>query len=256
MSEEVEDAKRVVPRAMIAGISINAVLAIAFAITIVYTMGNIAPIILSQSPYPMLNIFLSITKSKPATSAMASLIIVTVGVAVFNNLASATRLTWAFARDNGLPLSRFFRRISRKHKIPVNSLLLVSLVVVLITLLNLIDTAAFMAVLSLSAVALYTSYAIPIILLAVKRVYHPAEIRWGPFCLGRWGLPINLFAIVYSVYVVIFVTFPPILPITATNMNYAAPVLGAVLIFAVLDWGFRGRFVWNGPISKTTRVER
>ncbi|BDD59047.1 hypothetical protein MAP00_004284 [Monascus purpureus] len=124
---------------------------------------------------------------------------------------------------------------------------------ILITLLNLINTAAFMAVLSLSAVALYTSYAIPIILLVVKRVYLPAEIRWGPFCLGRWGLPINLFAIVYSVYVVIFVTFPTMLPITASNMNYAAPVLVAVLIFAVLDWVFRGRFTINSSKTLNTR---
>ncbi|KKA20051.1 Uncharacterized protein T310_5929, partial [Rasamsonia emersonii CBS 393.64] len=42
----------------------------------------------------------------------------------------------------------------------------------------------------------------------------------------------------------------PNYPVTAENMNYAAPVFGAALVFSVGDWFVRGRKQWHGPTVK------
>ena len=41
---------------------------------------------------------------------------------VIGSVATASRLTWAFARDDGLLGSTFIKKISSKQKIPVNAL--------------------------------------------------------------------------------------------------------------------------------------
>jgi choline transport protein len=88
---------------------------------------------------------------------------------------------------------------------------------------------------------LYISYIIPIFFLLVRRLrnHHP---QYGPFKLGRWGIPINLLAVVYILYVLSFVPLPTIIPVTALNMNYSGPIVLAVLVLALMDWIFSGRF--------------
>ena len=98
------------------------------------------------------------------------------------------------------------------------------------------------AILSLSTLALYVSYLIPIILLVMKRL-RKEPIAFGPFKLGQYiplaaaasiieltieagraGLWINIYAIVFAIYIVIFLPFPVATPVSAQSMNYAGPV--------------------------------
>jgi choline transport protein len=250
MAEEVRNSRQVIPRAMLTGVFINALLAVGFAITIMYTMGSLEAALQSPTNYPIIGIYKQATQSNHAATAMLCFGGLPGFVALFNGLASVTRLTWSFARDNGLPFSAFFVKISPHYRIPPRCLWLVSTVVALLSLINIGSTAAFNAILSLSAIALYFSYLIPIVFLLIKRFRAPHEIQWGPFCLGRWGLPINLFSIVWAVYILIFLPFPPTVPVTKENMNYAAPVFIGVLFFAVADWCLRGRHKWIGPVGK------
>lgn len=250
MAEEVKNSRQVIPRAMLCGVFINALFAIGFAITIIYTMGSLEDALNSPTDYPIIGIYKQATQSNHAASAMLAFVGLPGFIALFNGLASVTRLTWSFARDNGLPFSDFFLKISPTYRIPLRCLWLVSAVVLLLSLINIGSSAAFNAILSLSAIALYFSYLVPIVFLVIKRIRAPHEIQWGPFCLGKWGLPINIFSIIWAVYILIFLPFPPTLPVTAENMNYAAPVFIGVVLFAVVDWCFRGRFKWNGPIGK------
>ena len=79
------------------------------------------------------------------------------------------------------------------------------------------------AILSLSTLALYVSYVIPIILLIMKRL-RKEHIDFGPFKLGRSGLWINIYAVVFAIYIIIFLPFPAETPVSAESMNYAGPV--------------------------------
>jgi len=71
----------------------------------------------------------------------------------------------------------------------------------------------------------------------------------GPFKMGRTGLATNLLAHVYLTYVVMWMPFPQILPVTASNMNYAGPLLGAVILGALLDWVISGRKRSQVPVA-------
>lgn len=44
--------------------------------------------------------------------------------------------------------------------------------------------------------------------------------------------------------------FPTELPVTGSNMNYAGPLLGALIIGALLDWVISGRKRFKIPVLR------
>ncbi len=249
MSEEVENPTTSVPRSMILTVLINGILGLGWIIAVLYSIGNIEDAVSTPTGYPIIQIFYTATESAPAATAMMSCIVIIIICAVFAVLASTSRLTWAFARDNGLPFSDFFAYVSPVYNIPIRTIVLVSIVVGLLGLINIASTTAFNAITSLSTLALYISYLIPVILITLKKL-QGQHIPYGPWNLGKFGLPVNIFAIVYGIFIVIFLPFPPALPVTPTTMNYSSPVLGLVLIFALGYWFTRGRRVYAGPLRE------
>ncbi|KKA22519.1 Amino acid permease, partial [Rasamsonia emersonii CBS 393.64] len=204
MSEEVNDAPKAVPRSMVYGVVINGLVALGFAIGLSYSMGSLDAALDTPTGYPIIEIFYAVTKSNAATTGLMMLLILPGFVALFNGVASGTRLTWAFARDEGLPFSNFFSYTSPHYKITLRALFLVSTITVLLALINIGSTTAFNALLSLTTLGEYISYLIPIIFLLIKRIRAPHEIPWSSFQLGTWGIPINIFSIVYGTYITIF----------------------------------------------------
>ena len=139
--------------------------------------------------------------------------------------------------------------MSRYYRIPVRSIVLITFVACLLGLVNIGSSTAFNAFTSLPLVGHYTSYLLPITLLVVRR-FGRKEIPWGPWTLGRWGLAINLVAITYSVVLILFAVFPPFLPVSAGNLNYAGIIFGAAMVLCTIMWFAYGRKAYCGPIRE------
>jgi hypothetical protein len=73
------------------------------------------------------------------------------------------------------------------------------------------------------------------------------RINFGPWNLGRFGLPINIFAAIYTFVTVIFTFFPPALPVNAVTMNYSCVVYGGVIILGLIYYAVWGRKKFVGP---------
>jgi amino acid transporter len=112
---EVKDAPRRVPQSMVASVVINGTLAFAFIICVLFCIGDVTNALSTPTGYPIIEILYQATGSKGATTALMSLIVFLGLVAMFSTLASVSRLTWAFARDNGLPFSTFFGKVRLLH---------------------------------------------------------------------------------------------------------------------------------------------
>lgn len=144
-----------------------------------------------------------------------------------------------------------------KHHVPFRAIGLNCVTVILLSFINIGSTTALAAILALTTSSLYISYLIPIILLVIRRFHRTSEpIHWGPWNLGRWGLAINLYAIAFGTFVVIFVPFPPELPVTAVNMNYAGPVFLGLCVLLCLDWIVRGRRHFTGPLKELLQAKQ
>jgi hypothetical protein len=133
-------------------------------------------------------------------------------------------------------------------KLPLNALGLVSVMSFIISIFYVISTTALFAIVSLAAISIAFSYVPPILFVTVQKLRgNPPQ--YGPFKLGRYGILVNIFALCYLVFIIIWMPFPTLLPVTAKNMNYAGPLLGVIVIGAVLDWIISGRKRFKAPVA-------
>jgi choline transport protein len=244
MSEEARKAKSAVPRAMFWSIFMNGMLGFIMVNVLISAMGSVEDMLSQTSQIQA--ILLNVTGSTKATTAMLSGIFVISFSSNLASIASVSRLTWAWSRDGGMPA--YFAYVSPKHRVPIRSVYSTVFLVCALNLLNIGNTSyvAFGAITSLSSLALYISYAIAIASIIYVRMSSSA-FKLGEWNLGRFGFAINVFALVYTLYVIIFLPFPSTLPVTATNMNYCGPVMVAVLAIAVGLWFTGARKNWKGP---------
>lgn len=112
MSEELRDASKTLPRAMIATAIINGALGFIMLCTFCMLVGNVEEILATPTGQPFIQVFYNVTKSKAGTSAMTSILIVMAIFGCVTNVATSSRQVWAFARDKGLPFSGWLAHVS------------------------------------------------------------------------------------------------------------------------------------------------
>jgi choline transport protein len=119
-------------------------------------------------------------------------------------------------------------------RLPLNALTLVGVVSFLLSIIYVISTTAFNAIISLQAMALSVSYTPPIFFLALRRIRRDPP-QPGPF--GLWPLRpcYQYLRPGLLVFTIIWLPFPQVLPVAKDNMNYADPLLGAVIVGALID---------------------
>ena len=64
--------------------------------------------------------------------------------------------------------------------------------------------------------------------------------------MGRYGVAINVFAMVYTAYIMVFLVFPSFLPVAGDNFNYALPIFAFVIFVALGLWFGWARNNWPG----------
>jgi len=249
MSDEVKHVKTRVPLSMITSTISNAVFQFAFLVLLLYTIGDINTVSGDTTGLPMIQVYYQATKSKAWTAVLIATLGLIIFIAMFNLLASSSRLTWAFARDRGLPYSDFFATVHPRFKIPINALSLIGGTCFLLSLIYIGSSTAYNAIISLYTIGLLSSYIIPILFILLRKVNGP-PIEFGPYKLGRWGIPVNVFSLAYVIYVIIWTPFPPVLPVTGQNMNYAAPVYVLIILGALADWVISARKRFEVPVAR------
>lgn len=114
MAEEVKNARVNVPNALMASVTINGLLGVGMMIAILFTLGtteNIATITSAAiSGSPTVDYFYLVLNDSGFATGLTSLLIAMFIFACVAVLASTSRVTWAFARDNGLPGSKWIKK--------------------------------------------------------------------------------------------------------------------------------------------------
>ncbi|KAK3068501.1 hypothetical protein LTR53_013872 [Teratosphaeriaceae sp. CCFEE 6253] len=242
MADEVKDAKRKVPQAMVGSTMLSSVVMFIFIIVLLFCIGDIDAVSGSLTGLPIIEVLYEATGSKAGTVFLVMCIYFIIGASQFNILASVSRLAWAFAKDGGLPFSAQLSRVHPTLRIPINAVALTSTICLLINLIPVGSTTAFYALTSLSTLALYVSYCVPATLILLRKLENnfPAYGPWkiaGPYWVG---LGVNMFAFGWGWYCVFSLCLPTFMPVTAATLNWAGPILAAVIVIAVTQWFVSG----------------
>ncbi len=112
MSAEIRDASIVIPKAIMWAALLNGTLGFVMVITFCFTLGSIFDIIATPTGYPFIQVFYNATNSYAGTSIMTAILIVNITSACISTVATVSRQTWSFARDQGLPFSSFISYVS------------------------------------------------------------------------------------------------------------------------------------------------
>ena len=112
MCEEIANASTVVPRSMIISIALNGVLGFSMLLAVLFCIGDIETALGTATGFPFIEIIAQAIQNTSGSVAMVALIEVLVIFATVAMLCGTSRMTWAFARDKGLPGSRWLARVS------------------------------------------------------------------------------------------------------------------------------------------------
>src|SRR5437667_6189447 len=102
MSEEVKDAAKSVPRAMISIYFVNFCLNFSAILTVCYHMPSVDDALTDETTYPAIYVL----RESMSAGWMTVILVMVVLLLICSNLsylAAVTRDLWAFARDQGLP---------------------------------------------------------------------------------------------------------------------------------------------------------
>ena len=111
MCEEVIHARTVVPNALIVSITVNGMLGFGMLIGVLFCTGSISDALNSPTGFTFIEVFTQALESDGYATGLTALLLVLFVFCAVAVLAATSRVTWAFARDNGLPGSSWIKRV-------------------------------------------------------------------------------------------------------------------------------------------------
>jgi urea carboxylase system permease len=126
---------------------------------------------------------------------------------------AGSRLVFSMARDGQLPGSRALASVSPRSGTPLWPSVAVGLLAIGVLAINLGNPALFTTLSSVCIVMLYVAYllvTVPMLLSRLRGDWNRTgqTMPTGLFSLGRWGLPVNILAILFGAFMVVNLAWP------------------------------------------------
>ncbi|MFI6169913.1 APC family permease [Nocardia sp. NPDC051052] len=160
---------------------------------------------------------------------------------------AAIRLTFAMARDNALPFGEKLARVHPKTQTPVVPAILIGVLAALILVINIGQPKIFTVLTSIAIIMIYLAYLMvtgPMLKKRFQGQWPPKELAAGGyFTMGRWGMLVNIIAVVWGVGMATNLAWPrESVYGTPWYNTWGAFVYIGVILGAGLAWyGIKGR---------------
>jgi amino acid transporter len=209
VAEETPDASRMIPKAMRMTIYIGGAAASWVCLAFVLSIGDMHAVVTGVDKDPIVTL-LKAAMGENGFRAVIAVVLVSFVSCLLSLQAAASRLIFAYARDQMIFGSKFLSRMSPGRHVPANALVLMGAIPAAIALSALWLQDAIQTIISFAAVGIYISFQMIVLgaLIARHRGWRPA----GPFTLGAWGYLVNVLALVYGVSAIVNILWPRGLP--------------------------------------------
>ena len=248
MAEEVKNAAKSVPKAMMSIYVVNFCLIFPAILTVCYHIPVVADALADPTLYPTIYVL----RQSMSDAWMTVILVIVVALLICSNityLAAVSRDLFAFARDQGFPFSSWIAHVDKKRSIPQNACLLTSVISICLALIYIGSPVAFYAITSLLTVALLQCYCLSIGCLLWRRIHHPETLPRAQFSLGKFGVPINALAVTYAFWSFFWSFWPQAFPVTAAGFNWSSVIFVSVLLLSMVYYAAFGRRQYTGPVA-------
>jgi amino acid transporter len=243
IAEETSNAAHAVPIAIMVGVLGTEILGWLMYIAASFATYSVPDILQSKLVLPIGDVFMSVL-GKQGTLALWWSLVILQYLCGCSQCVDASRVVFAFSRDNALPGSMWWKRVNPYTQTPVNAVWFVMALSVICGVLS-FSMTAFDSLASASTIGLYISYVTPVY---YRITSGRDKFKPGPFHLGRWSIPIGTMGVVWVAFMVVMLLFPYTQTASAQTMNYSVVIVVVVFIFASGSWVFSAQYWFTGPI--------
>ncbi|MBM7243940.1 amino acid permease [Rhodococcus fascians] len=160
---------------------------------------------------------------------------------------AAIRLTFAMARDNALPFGESLAKVNPKTQTPVVPAVTIGVLAIVILVVNIGQPQIFTVLTSIAIIMIYLAYLMvtgPLLVKRIKGEWPPEDLKpGGYFTMGKFGLPVNIAAVVWGAGMAINLAWPreAVYGTPWYNTFGAFVYIGGILGVGLLWYALKGR---------------
>jgi amino acid transporter len=205
VAEETPDASRMIPKAMRMTIYIGGAAASWVCLAFVLSIADIGAVISGKDADPIVTL-LRAAMGETGFRAVIVVVLVSFISCLLSLQAAASRLIFAYARDQMIFGSKYLSRMSPGKHVPATALVVMGAIPASIALSALWLQDAIATIISFAALGIYISFQMVVFAALRARIkgWQPA----GPYTLRGWGLPVTVIALVYGVSAIVNILWP------------------------------------------------
>ncbi|PWY71045.1 amino acid transporter, partial [Aspergillus sclerotioniger CBS 115572] len=239
ITEEMPDPGRNAPLALACTLAIAFVTGLSFLLSLMFSVQDYSSLANSPTGLPIAELFRQVTQSRGGAFGLVFLLCVAVGPSLLGSQLSTGRMLWAFARDDGLPFSKFCSKVNNRFGVPINAQLCIGIIIALLGCIYLGSSTAFNSMMSSAVTINNIAFLIPILTNVLLR---RKTMHRGPFSLGFvTGMTVNIVTVWWLMFAIVFFSFPYAMPVTTSNMNYTCVCVGGFLLLELIWWIVAGK---------------
>jgi amino acid transporter len=230
LAEETNNPRKYAPRAILRAVAAVFVIGALLMLVGMMAVGNINASQLSTVGLPYL------VKSTLG-SGLGDVFLACSGIAItvccLAVQTACIRMLFSMARDGRLPFGGAIARVSGKSGTPIVPALLTGVLAIALLLANIGNQRVFTIITSVAIILFYIPYLLVTGPMLIRRLrgHWPRPEHGEYFSMGRWGLPVNVFAVLYGILM---------------TLNLAWPRAG---VYGTDHWYFQyGAFVFTGVV--------
>ncbi|KAH8424538.1 amino acid permease [Aspergillus melleus] len=245
LSEECSNANIASPRAIVMTSGVGGLMGWFLQLVVAYTVLDIEAVIDSDLGQPWASYLLQVMPRKTAMGILALTIIC--GFSMGQGcMVAASRVTYAYARDDCFPWSRYWKKVDPRTHTPVNAVIMNAVIGILMCLLILAGDVAIGALFSIGAIAQFVAFSIPI---AIRVFFVGNRFRRGPWHLGPFGRVIEGLGVSFVLLMVPILCLPSVTGgnLTPDLMNWTCLVYGAPMLAVSIWWVVDAHKWFKGP---------
>jgi len=246
LGEETLEPRRTAPRAILRAILASFVIGGAILVFAIMAAPNLKDPQIGSSSGGLQYIVEQVMWG-PLGKAFLVCIVVAVTVCSLAVHTAAIRLSFAMARDNALPFGESLARVNPETQTPIVPAVVIGLMAALILVINIGQPKIFTVLTSIGVIMIYLAYLMvtgPMLKKRLQGQWPPADLgAGGYFTMGRWGMLVNIVAVVWGLGMALNLAWPREAVYGAPWYNtWGAFVYIAVILGAGLCWyAIKGR---------------
>ncbi|CDF82475.1 APC family permease [Pseudomonas sp. QL9] len=230
VAEETPNPSKRIPKAMRMTIYIGGVAAMFACLALILAVPDMAAVISGKDTDPVGTI-LNNAFGPIGSRVVMAVVTVSFVSCVISLQAAASRLLYAYARDEMVIGSGLLKRLSPNTHVPVPALITCGVIPAAIIALGFVLEDAVATIVSFAAIGIYLAFQMIVAaaLFARARGWVPS----GQFTLGKWGTLVNIGALLYGVGAIVNMAWPRS-PASPWYINYAMVLTTLIVIGAGL----------------------